>query len=183
MRVASLILSLLFSLAACSSSSQSPGGVNPNFPDVEGISPATSVDSGNLDQVVVVEPGEDGQTGRIGTIPDQDPSRTLCVIIDPAAGDDADIEVCDADRANEETTSINGVCPEADAVTRCASRNPGSGPDFCQVTGARDYVFVIMNLTSQPVTVAYQVVDVTGYPTKSCADLAVTEETIQAEDF
>ena len=174
---------LLF--AACSGGTKSAGTVNPNFPDVwdGAISPSTSVDTNNLDAVVVVEPGPENQGGAIGAISEQETSHTLCVIIDPAAGDDSDLEVCEADKANDETTSVNGICPEADAVTRCASRNAGSGPDFCQVTGARDYIFVMMNLTAQPVTVAYQVVDITSLPNKSCADLAITEETIQADDF
>lgn len=176
---------LLLVLTGCSGGTKSAGTVNPNFPDVwDGtISPSTSVDTNNLDAVVVVEPGPDNQGGAIGTISEQETSHTLCVIIDPASGNDADLEACEANKANEETTSVNGICPEADAVTRCASHNAGSGPDFCQVTGARDYIFVMMNLTAQPVTVAYQVVDVTSLPNKSCADLGITEETIQADDF
>lgn len=172
-------------LAACSGGTKNSGTVNTNFPDATGeaISPSTSIETTNLDAVVVVEPGADNQGGVIGTVSEQEASHTLCVVIDPAEGDDADLEVCDADKANEETTSVNGICPEADVETRCASRNSGSGPDFCQVTGARDYIFVVMNLTAEPVTVAYQVLDVTGQPNKSCADLAITEETIQADDF
>jgi hypothetical protein len=171
--------------AGCGGGTDARGTVNPNFEDVEDapIEPATALEPGNADQVTVIEPGPDNQAGKIGTIADQDPSRVLCVVIDPAAGNDADLEVCEADSVNEETASVNGLCPEADAVTRCASRNAGSGPDFCQVTGAADYAFVIMNLTPEDVTVAYQVVDVTGYPTQSCADLGITEDSIEADDL
>lgn len=179
-----LLLLFLSLTISCSKSSQG-GLVNTNFPDVAtgSIQPSASVDPNNQEQVVVIEPGSDNQGGTIGQIADQDSAHTFCVIMDPAAGNDADLEVCEANRANSETTSVNGICPEAVAVTRCASRNAGSGPDFCQVMGATDYIFVMMNLTGRPVTVAYQVIDVTGTPNKSCADLNITEDTIQADDF
>jgi hypothetical protein len=159
------------------------GDLNPNFPDLsnEPVQPTTAIDPDDTDQVTTVEAESDDQAGKIGTIADQDPARVLCVIIDPADGNDADLEVCEADRVNEETDSVNGLCPEADAVSRCASSNSGSGPDFCQVTGAPDYAFVIMNLTSEDVTVAYQVVDVTDQPGQSCADLNITEDSIEAD--
>jgi len=170
--------------AGCSGGTSAQGTVNPNFPDVSDtpVTPAGSIDPDDTEQVAVVEPGPDNQGGQIGTIADQDPSHVLCVVIDPASGDDADLEVCESDKVNTETGSVNGLCPEADAVTRCASRNVGDGPDFCGVTGAADYAFVIMNLTPQASQVAYQVVDVTDYPGQSCADLSITEDSIQADD-
>src|SRR6185503_3924808 len=100
---------------------------------------------------------------------------------DPSSGENADLEVCDSDRVNTETESANGLCPDADVPDRCVSSGAGSGPDFCQVTGAADYAFVLINPTSQAVSVAYQVIDVTGYPNKSCADLNITEDSIQAD--
>lgn len=184
-------LLLLMSLTVSCNKSNQGGSVNPNFPDIGNgvISPSASVDTNNQDQVAVIAPGADNQSGMIGEIADQEASHVFCVIADPANGQDVDLEVCDAARANTETASVNGICPDSVDSTgrasgaRCASRNAGSGPDFCQVTGARDYVFVIMNLSAQSVTAAYQVVDVTGQPNKSCADLGITEETIQADDF
>jgi len=169
----------------CSGKAPSAGAINPNFPDLGSgaITPSASVNPNNQDQVVVVEPGSSSQNGVLGQIADQETTHAFCVLIDPAADGNADLEVCDASRVNTETPSVNGICPEADAVSRCASSNTGGGPDFCQVTGARDYVFVIMNPTSQPVSVAYEVVDVTGYPHQSCADLGITENTLQADDF
>ncbi len=161
------------------------GSVNPNFPDAasSSIQPSVSVNPNNQEQVTVVEAATDSPGAAIGQIADQDPSRTLCVIIDPKAGEEADLEICEGNKANTETTSASGICPDAVAVTRCASRNVGSGPDFCQVTGAPDYIFVIINPSKQPSTVAYQVIDVTGTPNKSCADLNITEDTIKADDF
>jgi hypothetical protein len=161
------------------------GTVNPNFPDLSdgSTAPGGSINPDDTEQVAVVEPGPSDQAGKIGTIADRDPSHVLCVVIDPSAGENADLEVCDADRVNTETESVNGLCPDADVASRCASSNAGSGPDFCQVTGASDYAFVLINPTSQAVSVAYQVIDVTGYPNKSCADLNITEDSIRADDF
>lgn len=168
----------------CNSPSASTGGVNPNFPDIgeSAVSPSASVDPNDQGQVILVEPGEDYPSGAIGYIADQDPTWILCVIVDPAADGNTDLEVCDADQANTETTSINAVCPESEAASRCSSSGGGSEPDFCEVTGARDYLFVVRNPTSDPVRAAYQVVNVTEYPNPSCADLDITEETILADD-
>jgi len=158
--------------------------LNSNFPDLsdDAVEPTTEIVGDNADQVTTVEATDDNQGGQIGTITDQDPSRILCVIIDPAEGDEAQLEVCELDRVNGETDSINGLCPEADAVTRCASSNDGSGPDFCQVTGETDYAFILMNLSDNDSTIAYEVVDVTDLPGQSCADLGITEDSIQADD-
>lgn len=160
------------------------GTVNANFADVSEspVTPSGAIDPDDAEQFAVIEPGPDNQGGKIGTIADQDPSHVLCVLIDPAPGEDADLEVCEADQVNTETGSVEGLCPEADLPSRCASRNAGDGPDFCQVTGAADYAFVIMNLTPQTVSAAYRVVDVTGYPAQSCADLGITEDSITADD-
>jgi hypothetical protein len=193
MKIFSAILWVLFAYiallhggaAGCGGGNAAEGTINPNFADLEDapVEPAGAVEADNAEQVTVVEPGPDNQAGKIGTVADRDPSHVLCVIIDPKSGDDADLEVCETDEVNQETASVNGLCPEADAVTRCASRNAGDGPDFCQVTGAADYAFVLMNLTSSDVTVAYQVVDVTGYPAQSCADLGITEDSIVSDDL
>lgn len=158
--------------------------LNPNFPDLSDkeVEPTTEIVGDNGDQVTTVEATSDNQGGQIGTITGQDPSHVLCVIIDPSAGDEAELEVCELDRVNGETDSINGLCPEADAVTRCASSNAGSGPDFCQVTGETDYAFILMNLSDNDATIAYEVVDVTDQPGQSCADLNITEDSIQADD-
>lgn len=182
---------LLFSAWALVMSASGAGGcggggssLNSNFPDVSDnpVDPTTEIDADNTDQVTTVESESDNNTGQIGTIEGQDASRVFCVIIDPASGDNAELEVCELDRVNADTDSVNGLCPEADAVTRCASSNAGSGPDFCQVTGTTDYAFIIMNLSSEDVTVAYQVIDVTDLPGQSCADLGITEDSIQADD-
>lgn len=161
------------------------GDVNPHFPDAGdgATTPTGAIEADNTDQVTVIEPGPSDQAGKIGTIADQDSTHVLCVVIDPSSGENADLEVCDSNRVNTETESVNGLCPDADVVSRCASSNAGSGPDFCQVTGATDYAFVLMNLSAEAVSVAYQVIDVTGYPGKSCADLNITEDSIQADDF
>lgn len=168
----------------CNSPSASTGGVNPNFPDIgeEAVSPSASVDPNDQGQVILVEAGEDEPSGAIGHIADQDPTWVLCVIVDPAADGNTDLEVCDADQANTETASINAVCPVSEAASRCSSGGGGSQPDFCEVTGARDYLFVVRNPTPETVRAAYQVVNVTGYPSLSCADLDITEETILADD-
>ncbi|HSA59272.1 MAG TPA: hypothetical protein VLJ37_06260 [bacterium] len=161
------------------------GTVNANFEDVSEapVTPAGAIDPDDTEMVTVVEPGPDDQGGKIGTVADQDPSHVLCVIIDPSPGEDADLEVCESDQVNTETASVEGLCPDADRTSRCASRNAGDGPDFCQVTGAADYAFVLMNLTPQTVSAAYRVVDVTGYPAQSCADLNITENSIRADEL
>ncbi|HSA60435.1 MAG TPA: hypothetical protein VLJ37_12215 [bacterium] len=158
--------------------------LNPNFPDLSSdpVEPTTEIVGDNTDQVVTINATADNQGGLIGTFEGQDASHVFCVIIDPAAGDLAELEVCELDRVNADTDSINGLCPEADAVTRCASSNGDSVPDFCQVTGETDYAFILMNLSDQDAKVAYEVVDVTGLPGQSCADLGITEDSIQADN-
>jgi hypothetical protein len=158
--------------------------LNSNFPDLQDdpVEPTTEIIGDNTDQVVTIEATGDNQAGLIGTFEGQDASHTFCVILDPAAGDEIQLEVCELDRVNSETDSINGLCPEADAVSRCASSNDGSGPDFCQVTGESDYAFILMNLSDADATVAYEVVDVTDLPGQSCADLGITEDSITADD-
>jgi hypothetical protein len=161
------------------------GTVNPSFPDLSESStpPKGSINPDDTEQVTVVEPGPPDQAGKIGTIADRDPSHVLCVLIDPAEGEDANLEVCDANRVNTETESASGLCPDVEAEDACASNKTGSEPDFCEVTGATDYAFVLINPTSRAVSVAYQVVDVTGYPNKSCGDLNITEDSIRADDY
>jgi hypothetical protein len=177
-----LTLSTLGFTVSCGGNAAS--NVNSNFPSIPG-EPIPVDDSGqpaDENQVVAVEPGEGDQNGAIGEIETVTPNQVLCVIIDPASGDLADLEVCEKSRANESADSVNGICPEADRETRCASTNDGSGPDFCQVTGDREYVMVILNLTGQEVTVAFQVIDVTSLPNQSCNDLNITEATLSADD-
>jgi len=180
-----LLLAMPFWTGTSGCGSQTTAGtINPHFDDIddEAIPPTSALAPDNSDQVTVVEPGIDNQGAKIGSIADIDPSRVLCVVIDPAAGDLADLEVCEAERVNTETQSADGLCPEADAVSRCASRNVGSGPDFCQVTGANDYAFILINPSAQPSTVAYQIVDVTDSPSQSCADLTIDEGSIETDE-
>ena len=182
MRVLIILVALVFT-AACGGGG---GGstINENFPDLStsAITPSTDLVADDTEQVVLVPAGENEQNGMLGTIEKQSAATVLCVIIDPAAGDDADLEVCSAKKANDSASSINGICPKADADTRCASFNTGSGPDFCSVTGTTDYVLVVLNLTAEDAVVAYQVIDVTDQPGQSCADLAITEDSITADD-
>lgn len=175
---------LVFYGTATSCGSDGGSNVNSNFSAIseEPIPVNTTIEPDNGEQVVMVEPGEGDQNGSIGEIEPVNPNQVLCIIIDPQSGDLADLEVCEKDRANEDADSVNGICPEADQETRCASFNEGSGPDFCQVTGDREYVMLILNFTSEKITVAYQVIDVTDLPTQSCADLNISEDTITADD-
>ncbi len=188
MKISSLVLVTTGLLAAtmtgCAGKSTAAGTVNSNFPDVNGssVSPSASVVPNNQDQVVVVEPGTNGN-GAIGQVADQDPSRVFCIIIDPAKGGDANLDVCDPSHLNTETPTASSVCTSTAAPSGCSSHNVGDGPDFCQVTGARDYIFVISNPTANAVSVAYEVIDITGYPHQSCADLNITEDTLLADDF
>ena len=169
---------------ACGGGGGDTSQINPNFPSLSEspIAPATAIDPNNDVQVVTIEAGEGDQNGEIGYVEAQDPSHVFCVIIDPKEGNSADLEVCEKDKANPDADSVNGICPEADQVTRCASSNEGSVPDFCSVTGAADYAIIIKNLTSEAVHVAYQVIDVTAQPTQSCADLSITENSILTDD-
>lgn len=159
--------------------------VNSGFPSVsdEPVAVSDAGDPPPENQLVMVEPGEGDQNGAIGEIQEVQPNQILCIIIDPAEGDLADLEVCEKSRANESSDSVNGICPEADQETRCASSNEGSGPDFCQVTGDREYIFIIFNFTGEKVTVAYQVVDVTDLPGQSCEDLNINEATLTEDDM
>ncbi|MDX1387225.1 MAG: hypothetical protein R3257_06510 [bacterium] len=180
-----LVTLFIFSGLATSCGGEGTSNVNNNFDSIpnEPIVVADSVDPDDDQQVAMVEPGEGDQNGVIGEVEMVTPNRVLCIIIDPAAGDLADLEVCEKSRANESADSVNGICPEADQESRCASFNEGSGPDFCQVTGDSEYVILILNFTGDTVTVAYQVIDVTDLPTQSCADLNITEDTITADDM
>lgn len=183
--LSTFLLALPFWTGTSGCGSQTAAGtINPHFEDIndEAIPLTSALAPNNSDQVTVVEPGIDNQGAKIGSIADIDPARVLCIVIDPAAGDLADLEVCEAERVNTETQSADGLCPEADAVSRCASRNAGSSPDFCQVTGANDYAFILLNPSPEPVTVAFQVVDVTGSPNQSCEDLKIDENSIFADE-
>jgi hypothetical protein len=158
--------------------------INSNFPAIPGepIPVDNPGDPADTNQVVTIAPGAGDQNGAIGEIESVSANQVLCVIIDPADGDLADLEVCEKSQANESADSVNGICPEADQETRCASANGGSGPDFCQVTGDQEYVMVILNLTGQPVTVAYQVIDVTNLLSQSCFDIDITEDFLTADN-
>lgn len=160
------------------------GTFNANFADLspEPVPVTTEISPDDTEQVVTIEAGAGDQNGMIGEIEEQTPSQVLCVIIDPREGDNAELEVCEADKANTSSDSVNGICPEADQVTRCASFNEGSVPDYCVVTGDADYIFIVMNLTSNDIQVAYQVIDVTDLPNQSCDDLNITEDSIQTDD-
>lgn len=181
-----LSLPLVVGLSGLSGCGSVPvgGQVNEHFLDVSETptEPTASIDKLNTDQVTVVEPDIENKGAKIGTIADIDPAHVLCVVIDPADGDLADLEVCAADKINTETQSAEALCPEADQPSRCASLNGGSGPDFCEVTGSTDYAFVLLNLSAKESTIAYQVIDVSGYPNRSCEDLNITESSIAADE-
>src|SRR4030095_4753395 len=181
------LFSLLFLIAFYGVVTSCGGGgrnVHNNFtsaPPAPG--PVTlSIDPNNTQQTVTIPAGAGDQNAAIGEVAPVTADRVLCVMIDPRSGEEADLEVCEKSQANPSADSPNGVCPEADQITRCASVNLGSGPDFCQVTGDTEYIFVILNLTSQSSFVAYQVIDVTDLPTQSCAELNSSDASLTADD-
>jgi hypothetical protein len=184
LRVFFALLTLICIRLTTSCGGDATSMVNNNFPTLPGepIPVDDPSKTPNEAQLTTINPGEGDQNGAIGEIDRVNPNQVLCVIIDPAAGDLADLEVCEKSRANESADSVNGICPEADQETRCASANGGNGPDFCQVTGDQEYVMVVLNLTGEAVTVAYQVIDVTDLPNQSCSDLNIAEDTLTGDD-
>ncbi|HKU52269.1 MAG TPA: hypothetical protein VJQ25_07380, partial [Nitrospira sp.] len=88
-----MTLTALFTLHAggpsgCGNSNPEPSSLNPNFPELSAspLLPVGDIDADNTAQVITIEAADEGHTGRIGTIVDQDPSHILCVIIDPTFG-------------------------------------------------------------------------------------------------
>lgn len=168
----------------------SPEAFNPNFPSLgdTGIQPSASIDPSSEGQVIDVAPSIPSDdtppvveySGAIGTISDQDPENVLCVLIDGEGGN-ADLAVCEANSANRETTTADHVCPDEIGADHCSSVNEGNEPDYCSVTGARDYVFSIINRGDEEAQVAYQVINVTLLPDQSCEDLNITEDSITAD--
>lgn len=179
----------LLSLNGCGNN-LGPAVVNPNFPSLgdTGLQPSTSVDINSQGQVIDIAPSiEDNAasgitdlSGAVGTFAEQSVETVICVILDGEGGN-VDLAVCDADSANRETRSADKVCPDVIGASHCVSVVTSREPDFCTVTGARDYVFSIINRTPNEVRAAYQVVDVTTLPNQSCEDLNITEDSIIAD--
>lgn len=172
---------LLFFLGLFVSCGTSPGqtDINPNFPNLGDttIQPAVSTETASQGQLIDLAPSDDELvpgslilSGAIGEISDQELGRILCIIMDPAGGN-ADLEVCPGDKASEEAVSADQVCPNETGDSFCSSSVEDEAPDFCTVTGARDYVFVLINRSLVEVQASYQVVDVSSRPNQSCADL------------
>jgi len=161
----------------------SEGQFNENFLDIDPnpTEPTANLEENDTAQVVLVEHNLRTNGARIGSIADINPDHVLCLIIDPAEGDLADLQVCEADRLSHDTASADALCPESSANSSCSSHNDLSQPDYCEVTGASDYAFVVINDSLEDSTVAYQVVDVTSTPNKSCSDLKIDEESILAD--
>jgi len=181
-----LLLGIL--LGACSGSSTSD--LNPNFPNLsgDGLQAAFAMDASSFGQVIDVAPSFASETGpkelsgALGLIADQEPEDVLCVLIDGVGGN-ADLEVCNADDASAEAASADAICPNEAVSSSCSSSRGGEGPDFCEVTGATDYVFALINRSDTEVRVAYQVIDVSQQPNKSCKDLNIDEDSIKADTF
>ncbi len=176
-------------LAACGATGTS-GSANPNFPSLgnPGIEPSSSIDSGSSGKVIDIAPtipsdivvAATEYSGAIGSVADQLVEQVLCIIIDGNGGN-VDLAVCDAESADAETNSADRVCPDEIGESHCVSVEGGAGPDFCEVSGARDYLFSIINRSATEVLVAYQVIDVTTLSTQSCDDLEINEATVTAD--
>ena len=184
------LLVLLLAVAAFGCGETGPIDFNPNFPSLGdlGIQPTASVDPTSAGQVIDIAPSVPDDTvpntillsGALGAVADQNPEHVICVVTDGAGGN-ADLAVCDAETASQEATSADRVCPEETGDSHCVSNNPDEAPDFCEVTGARDYVFSLINRSATEVRVAYQVINVTNLPNKSCDDLNITEDSVTAD--